>query len=201
MKKVAITGEIASGKTYVARIFRRLGAYLIDADEIGHNILRENKIISQLIDYFGRDILDKNGGIDRAKLGELAFANPENLQKLNEITHPRIEEEIRKTMVKLEKNGFPGVVVVDAALICEWEIIKEFDHVIYIESPEWHRLKRLINERKMDQKEAERRIKAQSNLAEKASPYVTLIIRNTGEPDELRAKVMLAWKKIRGDTI
>ncbi len=199
MKKVGIVGEIASGKTLVARIFRKLGAYVIDADEIGHQVLMEKDVISELIDYFGRDIINKNGGIDREKLGELAFATKDNILKLNEITHPKIEEEIAKRLKNLEEGGFPGVVVVDAALLCEWEIVKSFDHIVYIQSPQWHRIKRLVEERKFDIKEAEKRVKAQSELAERATPYITLIIRNTGEPDELRAKVMLAWKKIRQD--
>jgi dephospho-CoA kinase len=196
MITVGVTGGIASGKTLVCRTFRRLGAYLIDADERGHQVLREHKIISALIDYFGREMLDGNGNIDRARLAELAFASKEALQKLNEITHPTIEARIREKLERLERSGYPGVVVIDAAVLGEWELVKELTHVVFVDSPQWHRLKRLIDERKLDQKEAERRIKAQEEMLEKVSPYVTIVIKNTGEPDELRAKVMIAWRKI-----
>ena len=198
MIKVGITGQIACGKTFAARFFGFLGAYVIDADKVGHQMYKLPEIKERLSGVFGREIFDDNNEVIREKLSDIVFSCEKHLCKLNEIMHPSLESFLRQKIDMLKHNSFPGVVVIDAALLGEWDLKDELDHFILIESPCWQRKKRLISERKMDPKEADRRIEAQNELNEKVKPFVNYIVRNPGEPCEFKRKLIKVWLEIKG---
>ncbi len=198
MIKVGITGTIASGKTFAANFFRELGAYIIDADKIGHSLYEVPEVKVELIEAFGTKILGKDETIDRKKLSELVFSSMDELEKLNEIMHPLINHQIRDKLDRFEQNGFPGVVVVDAALLGEWDVMKDMDYLLLIHSPSWHGVRRLIENRNLDEVTAEKRMKIQEPIVEKVTPYVDFIIRNPGQPDEFRRKLVKVWMHLKG---
>ena len=198
MTKVGITGQIASGKTFAARFFRSLGAYVINADRIGHSLYKLPEIKAQMIEAFGSQILSGDETIRREKLSDIVFSSEKELLKLNKIMYPPLEEKIAEKVNRLESSQFPGIVVIDAALLGEWDIMRKLDYFILIDCPTWHQMNRLVKERHFEQKAAEARIEFQKALTEKVTPFVDFIIRNPGEPAEFRRKLIKIWMHIKG---
>lgn len=163
-----LTGGIASGKTTVAAMLSDLGAYIIDADKIGHEMLvSTSPAYPELISAFGRGILDSAGRIDRKKLGLLVFSDPARLQQLNRIVHPRIIERISQLAAQRCAQNQGAVVVVDAALIYETGIPGRFVKTIVAWCRPEQQIERLIAKTGLNRDEAERRIASQMPAEEK----------------------------------
>jgi dephospho-CoA kinase len=163
-----LTGGIASGKTTVAGMLRDFGAYIIDADKIGHEMLRSTSpAFPELVAAFGRGILDSAGRIDRGKLGPLVFADPAKLQQLNRIVHPRIIERIGRQAAEHHEQNPEAVVVVDAALIFETGIPGRFLKMIVAWCQPEQQVERLIAKAGLSREEAEKRIASQMPAEEK----------------------------------
>jgi dephospho-CoA kinase len=120
MLRVGLTGGIATGKSTVAKILRELGCHLLEADKIAHGLL-EPGVISheQVINEFGREIVTADGRIDRAKLGAIVFADPEQLARLNAIVHPLVLAEQDRELAAIERADPRAIAVVEAALLIE----------------------------------------------------------------------------------
>lgn len=195
MKIIGITGGIGSGKTEVAKVFKKLGAKIISGDEIGKDVVEKNQIImKRLVKTFGKVILTKNSKLNRRKLGEIAFSTAEGKNKLNRIIHPYLLSSLRKKIKEYRKRK-KGLVVVDAALIVEWGLQKELDYLILVKSSLLNRIKRLRNYTGYSQKEAMNRIKAQIKDRTRRR-YADYIIRNDKDLKELRKKVLFLWKRL-----
>ncbi len=189
MKIIGITGGIGSGKTEVAKIFKKLGAKIISGDEIGKEVVKRNRsVLKQLVRIFGKGILNRNKKLDRRKLGKIAFSSLKNRNKLNMIVHPYLLSDLKKQIGEYRKRG-PGIAVVDAALIVEWGIQKKFDYLILVESNLNNRLKRLKQNLGYTRREALNRIKAQISYKTRRR-YADYIIRNDKDLKELRRKVL-----------
>lgn len=196
MLVIGITGGIACGKTEVAKVFQKKGAIILSGDQIGKKIVeKDKKVLKELARTFGRDILNKNGSLNRRRLGEVAFAAKESKDKLNQIVHPHLLKELRKRIQGLKKGRENTVVVVDAALIVEWGLEEELDHLIFVESKREDKIRRLAKEKGYSRREASDRIKSQlpeSIKKEKAD----IVIRNDKGLAELRKRANEAWKRI-----
>ena len=119
MLVIGITGTIGSGKSTVAGFLRELGARVIDADEVGHEVyLQGSPGWKALVEAFGEKVLAPDGAVDRKKLGEIVFKNPAALAKLNCIVRPLISEEVQSLLKELRKKR-TRVVVLEAALLIE----------------------------------------------------------------------------------
>lgn len=141
---IGITGGSGSGKTTVCNILKNNGAYIIDADKIGHQIIQKGqKAYFDLIDAFGVEILDKDKQIDRKKLGQIVFNNKEKLKILNNITHKHIIKNIKYNLNLLKQQNIYKYVVIDAALLIQTNLHKEVDIVWVVDSPLNLRLQRL----------------------------------------------------------
>ncbi len=195
MKIIGITGGIGSGKTEVAKIFKKLGAKVISADQIGKEIVEKNpQVLKKLAKTFGQEILTKNRKLKRRKLGELAFSSVKKKDKLNKIVHLYLLSALRKKIKEFRKRG-KGLMVVDAALIVEWGLQEELDYLILVESTLKNKLKRLMKYQEYSQKEALKRVKMQ--LKDKVRRrYADCIIRNDKDLKELRSKTLFVWKKL-----
>ena len=186
---IGLTGNIAVGKSFVCRMLAELGAATIDADQVAHRVIRQGEpAYDDIIAAFGAGILDDDGEIARAALGEIVFADPARLKQLEGITHlairRRIDQEIR--------DAAAPVVVVEAIKLLEGALKNAVDAVWVVDaSPPTQRL-RLITERGMPEPEAERRIALQNSQAEKLR-QADIIIRNDGNIEETRAQVARAW--------
>ena len=163
-----LTGGAASGKSTVARMFQDLGARTIDADRIGHEMLRSSSPASvEILRQFGKGILDDSGEIDRSRLGRIVFGDPQKLQQLNAIVHPRIIARVEDLAAQHHADDPGAVILVDAALIFEAGIGGRFDKVVVAWCRPEQQIERLMAKSGLTREEAERRIAAQMPAEEK----------------------------------
>jgi len=193
---IGITGGIASGKTEVAKVFKKKGVTILSGDEIGKDVVEKNPVLlKRLVRTFGKEILDSKKRLKRKKLGEIAFSSYSLTKKLNELIHPYLLNDLKSKIKNLKRKKYKGVVVIDAALIVEWGLEKELNYLIFVDCPKKERVKRLIQKKSYTKKEAEERIKAQLPEAEKRK-HADFIIKNNNGLKELRKKTNSLWGKI-----
>ncbi|MEW6624370.1 MAG: dephospho-CoA kinase [Bacillota bacterium] len=167
MKVIGLTGGIASGKTTVASILDRLGARVIDADLIAKEIVEPGKpALQDIIKYFGKDVLLPDGRLNREYLGDLIFGNPEDREKINSITHPRIIKEVEDRLEKCRQEGIK-VVILDVPLLLETGMDDMVDEVWLAAVDEMTQVKRIIARDKLSKEQAMQRIASQMPLKEK----------------------------------
>ena len=115
---VGLTGGIATGKSTVSDIFRHLGCVIIDADVLAREVVEPGEpAYDDIVAEFGRGILQRDGTLDRKKLGAIVFADPEKRKRLEAITHPRIRERFAQKLVELTEREFAGIVIFDAPVM------------------------------------------------------------------------------------
>jgi dephospho-CoA kinase len=167
MLTVGLTGGIASGKSIVARMLHEMGCHVIEADLVAHEFLKPSSPIAQeIIAEFGPEILGAAGAIDRAKLGEIVFRNPQKLARLNALTHPPVLEEIARQLAKIAQDDNSAIAVVVAALHVETGYYKTFDRLAVAWCTREQQIARLLN-RGLTREQAEQRIASQLPLDEK----------------------------------
>ncbi len=169
---IGLTGLIGSGKSEVARIFEKNGAFVISADKIGKDVVENNKsILKKLVVAFGRDIISKSAKLNRKQLGRLAFSSELNKEKLNKIVHPALLKEL-SNQVNKAKNRYE-LVVIDAALLTYWGWDKKVDKTILVATNLRKRIQRL-KANGYTESEVKTRTKSQLKLPElyKRSDYI-----------------------------
>ncbi|MFW5873346.1 MAG: dephospho-CoA kinase [Bacillota bacterium] len=187
---LGLTGGIATGKTTAANILRDLGADIIDADKIAHKIMEpEGPAYSDVVQFFGNNILNEAGSINRKKLGEIVFNNSELRQKLEKITHPIIVKEIEKRL----NNNLDNNKVIVAPLLYETGLESLVDQVWVIYCNLSTQIERLKSRDNLNSYEANLRIEAQMSL-EKKIKKADLAIENEGSIEELENKLRTAWE-------
>ena len=196
MLLIGVTGGIACGKTEVCRVFQKRGAIILSGDEIGKEVVEKNKRVrEELVQTFGTEILSKKKNLNRRKLGKLAFASRESKDKLNMIIHPHLLKELKKRIENLRRRRDQGLVVIDAALIVEWGLQNELDHLIFVESKREDKIRRLQKQKGYSRKEALDRIKSQLPEAAKKRLAHFVIINDKGV-NELREKAEKVLRRI-----
>ena len=192
---VGLTGGIACGKTTVAEIFKKFGAEVIDTDSLGHQLLKSDPSIREkLVSAFGNGILDGRGEIDRSKLGRLVFDNPDCLRILNEIIHPPIIELTNAEIKRKLSSGKNEVVVIDAALLIELNLMYMVDSVVLVCADEDTQVRRLI-QRGLSQEDAQKRIRSQMPSHEKAR-FADFIIYTDGSMSDTIKQAEQVWKAL-----
>ncbi|MEQ2129838.1 dephospho-CoA kinase [Caldanaerobacter subterraneus KAk] len=193
MRVVGLTGGIGSGKSTVSGILAKLGAKIIDADLVSREIMEKGKeAYNEIVDCFGKEILDKEGNIDRKKLGSIVFSDKEKLKRLNEITHPKIIDKIKK-MIEEEKDK-DKVIVIDAALLIETGLYKLVDEVWLVVVDIDTQIRRVMERDGFSCEEALKRIKSQMPLEEKIK-YADFIINNSKDLRKTEEQVRLLWQR------
>ena len=196
MKVIGLTGGIGSGKTTVSQFLAELGAVIIDADKIGHEALKPNtEICQEIVAAFGRQILTSNGDIDRKKLGEVVFTNPESLSRLNRIMHPRMRE-IVKAQIEDYRHQEVDVVVLEAPLLLEAGWTSLVDEVWVTVASEATMLKRLKERTGLSKQKALTRIHSQLSSEERVR-HANLVINTDCNLSELKARVRRLWEKLQ----
>jgi len=188
MKRLGLTGGIASGKSAVAGMLRELGFKVLDADGLAHTLIEPGQpAYQEVLREFGTDVLQADGRIDRGNLGAVVFADREKLARLNAIVHPRVEEEMIRTFAEWEKAGGRDAAFVEAALLVEAGYQKKLDGLIVTWCKPEQQMERLLA-RGMSEEEARRRIAAQMPAEEKLR-YATEKIDCSGSVEETRRQV------------
>jgi len=192
MLRVGLTGGIACGKSTVAAMMRDLGCHVLEADQMAHSLIEPGQpAYNDVVREFGREILDEQGRVDRAKLAEIVFADPARLARLNAIVHPPVLAELDRELARLARKDSQGVAVVEAALLIESGYHHSLDRLIVVWCTPEQQLARLTDPaygRGMTPEQARRRIAAQLSLAEKRK-LATDEIDCSGTMDQTRRQV------------
>jgi len=197
MKVVGLTGNIASGKTEVAKIFKDLGARVIDADQIAREVVKPGEIVwEEIHKEFGEDILNPDRTINRLKLGEIVFNDNEKRDRINKITHPKIIERM-KELIKKYKRDNVKVVIIEATLIVEKGGLKDtIEELIVVTSDKETQIKRILERDGFKREEAISRIESQMPITEKVK-HASYVIDNSGTLSETRKQVEEVWEKLK----
>jgi dephospho-CoA kinase len=207
--KVGLTGGIASGKSTVGEMFVALGAHLIRADEIAHQLMQPGEAVyEEVVRHFGAGILDADGRVNRPRLAEAAFGStggkPSRIQELNQIVHPAVVHRQEEWMEEIGRRDPKAVALVEAALILEAGAAKGFDRLVVVTCRPEQRIERWAERTGTDlaaaRREVERRMAAQLPDAEKikAADYV---IDNSGSLDETEEQVRSVFAGLRQDAV
>ena len=189
MRKVGLTGGIASGKSTVSGMFRDIGVPVIDADVIAREVVAPgSRALEAIVDTFGEEILTEEKSLNRARLGEIVFSDPAKKKVLERILHPEIIAEQDRRLRDLEREGRTPVAIADAAVMIESGSWKRFDSIVVVDCDESQQIGRLRRRNGMNEKEAIRRVNAQMPLSEKVK-YADHVIDNRGSIDDTRKQV------------
>lgn len=196
MLKVGLTGGIASGKSTVSEAFARLGAKVLDADEVAREVVLPGKPAwTKLRHTFGSEFFHPDGRLNRSKLRRLVFADPEQRSRLNAIVHPEVMREIDFRFEQLTSSAEHAVVLVDIPLLIEVGVAHRFDKVVVVYANESVQVMRLMQRDGLSREEARQALSVQIDLREKAKK-ADFVIDNSGTPGETQAQVEKVWQEL-----
>jgi dephospho-CoA kinase len=196
MLKIGLTGGIASGKSYVLGLLRELGCEVTDADIIAHRVIEPGQpAFAEIIDHFGREVLDADGKIDRAKLGAIVFNDPSQRARLNSIVHPRVFEAQETWFAEVEERNPGAIAVVDAALMIETGSYRRYDKLIVVHCRPDLQLQRLMARNNLAREEASARISSQMPAEEKLK-YADFAVDTSNGFEDTRLQVQSLYSEL-----
>ena len=197
MEIIGLTGGTGSGKSAVSMFLRKKGLYVIDADQISHEIIKKNQpAYEEIVEEFGTEILDSDGEIIRQRLGQIVFSDPKKLSFLNRCTHKYIRMEIEET-ISQQKKAEASMIIIDAPLLAEAGLIEICDEVWVVCADRQVRLERTMTRDGLTYSQAEKRIFAQKS-DEEYRAMANRIILNNGGLEELGAELDQLWNNKEG---
>jgi len=196
VKLIGLTGGVGSGKSTVAEMFRELGAEVLDADKAAHAAYEPGSPgFDAVVKEFGQGYV-RDGRIDRQKLGQLVFNDPDARQRLNAIVHPLVREWMVERTAEAARRGVP-IVIQDVPLLFENSLEHLFNSIVLVYAPEEVQLERLIKGRGVDAARARAMIAAQMSI-EKKRELAHHVIDNSGTVEQTRAQVEEVWAQMSG---
>lgn len=197
MLKIGLTGSIAVGKTYVCEILREFGAFVLDADLTAREVVEPNTVgWKKIVESFGREVLQSDNTLDRAKLGAIVFTDEPKRQLLNSIVHPLVIEAQNEWLAKTEFEHPQGIAVVDAALMIESGGHRRFEKLIVVWCEPEIQLERLIARNNLSREDALRRIKSQMPQEEKKK-YADFLINTSEGFDATRKQTIEIYEQLK----
>jgi len=194
---VGLTGSMGTGKSTVTNFFRELGAHIIDWDELAREVIRPHlKAWKEIVEYFGKGILNDDLTINRRKLADIVFSDKEKLTKLNEIVHPEVFKEDERITNEIKNLAPDALIIKDIPLLFELTRPIYVDKIVVVSASEQTQLRRL-EERGMSRKDAQRRIKSQLPL-EKKIKSADFVVDNDGPLEETRRQVEEIYSLLMG---
>jgi dephospho-CoA kinase len=193
--KVGLTGGIGSGKSEVARLLAGHGAVIIDADVLAREAVAPGSNgLARVAAEFGQEVLAADGSLDRPKLAEIVFADPDRLAALNAIVHPFVRRRSAEIMAAAPADG---VVVNDVPLLVENNLAPSYDVVVVVDASPRTQVARLTSARGMSEPEALARMAAQATREQRAA-VADVIIDNDGDRDALQTQIDALWERLSG---
>ena len=191
---IGLTGGIAAGKTTVAGHWVSLGGIEIDADKLAREVVEPGtKGLEQVKQVFGSSVLNADGSIDRQKLGELVFNDPEKRLALEGIIHPLVRQRASELLSELPEDS---MVIYTVPLLVEANVSLPFDVIVSVEAPESDRVNRLVSSRGMSTEQALARIKSQASAIERAAAADYILNSNQPLPS-LLSDASALWNKFQ----
>ena len=189
MTRIALTGGIASGKSFVADELTERGAVIVDADLLAREVVEPGTPgLAAVVARFGEDILGPGGALDRPKLAEVIFADAAARADLNAIVHPLV----RARAEEIEEGVADGVVVHVIPLLVEAGLVDGFDRVIVVDLPVEDQIRRLMARNGVTREQAEERVRAQATREDRRA-VADRIVDNAGDPAATVAQVDEIW--------
>ena len=189
---IGLTGNIATGKSAVGRMLAEMGALVIDADRVAHEVMEpDGAAFAALIDAFGSEVLPPAGTVDRRRLGDIVFRDPAALARLEAAVHPAVIQEVGRRIAATDA----AVVVVEAIKLLEAGMHRAYDALWVVTAPRDLQIKRLVSTRGLTPAEAALRVDAQAPQEEKAA-LADLVLVNDGSLAHLWAQVRAAWERL-----
>ena len=197
---IGLTGNIASGKSEVARMLADRGATIIDADVLAREAVRpETQALRDIVKRWGKDVLQQDGSLDREALRQIVFADRNELDALNRIVHPGVTR-MRDREVALAKERGDPIVVCVIPLLFERNLVDEFDAIVLVDAARPVRLERLVTTRGLEETEAMNMIAAQMP-AELKRARADHCIDNNGSLDDLERDVDALWSSLQRNAV
>jgi dephospho-CoA kinase len=194
---LGVTGSISTGKSTVSAMLEELGAPLIDFDILARTIVEPGRpAYSDILSYFGKQILDESGAIDRKKLGAIVFTDMEKRKKLESFTHPRIGEEYVRLVAKYAAENPQAIIQVSVPLLIETNMNFMFDKILLVYVSEEEQIRRLMARDGIGRPMAESMVRSQISIEEKKG-YADYVIDNSGTPEATRSQVSALWKELQ----
>ena len=194
---VGLVGRAGSGKSAVAEALVADGARVIEADRLGHLVTDSDPVVrAALTAEYGPGVYRADGALDRAQVAARVFSDPAARARLDALTHPRIVERIRQAIAGLRREGFAGVVVVDAALMLDWALERECDAVLAVVAPEPLAVERLMRDRGWSATHAQARLAAQ-RTPEQYAAAADRVLDNRGSLESLEHAARAAIAELR----
>jgi dephospho-CoA kinase len=185
---IGLLGGIGSGKSRVSAALAGLGGRVINADELGHQALRQPEILRRIVQRWGTSLLDDQGQIVRRRLGAIVFRDPAERKALEALVHPWIGQAIRTEVARARADPAVRFVLLDAAVMLEAGWSDVCDTLLFVDTPQELRLRRLLEQRGWTAEEVQAREHAQMTLTEKAA-RADHVLDNSGSLEQLDAQV------------
>jgi dephospho-CoA kinase len=200
MIRIGLTGNIASGKSEIAKMLGDRGATVIDADVLAREAVRpDTQALKDIVKRWGKDILKRDGSLDRTALRQIVFADQSELDALNRIVHPGVTRLRDREIARARERGDPIVVCV-IPLLFERNIVDEFDAIVLVDAPRPVRLDRLVASRGMEATDAMNMIASQMP-AELKRARADYVIENNGSLQELERDVDALWSSLQRNAV
>lgn len=197
MLRIGLTGGLASGKSFVGRSLQDLGCFLIQADELGHEVMRKSaESYPSIVDAFGPGILNQDAEIDRRKLGAIAFANPDLLKQLSAIVHPAVRARGHVLEQSFQQRDPHGIIVYEAAILIETGSFREYQKLIVASCTEEQQIERALARDHFTKDEALNRLRRQMPLEEKVK-YADYVIDTSGTKEHTLDQTRTVYASLR----
>lgn len=197
MLRVGLTGGLASGKSFVGQALADLGCYLIEADQLGHQVLLpDGEAYGGVLSEFGPGILDPQGSIDRKKLAALVFEDRERLETLNRLVHPPVGERQARMIAEIARRDPEAIVVVAAAILVETGSYRRFDRLIVVTCTLEQQIERAMKRGPYSREEVVARLNRQLPLEEKVR-LADYVIDTSGTKENTLEQVRAVYNSLR----
>jgi len=193
---LGLVGGIGSGKSAVAKMLEERCAYVIDADQLGHEALKQGDIREQIVARWGKQVQGEGDEIARRKLGAIVFADSAERKVLESYVFPFITRRIQDEVARANADPAVRFVVLDAAILLETGWGKSCDVIVFVSVPQHIRLKRIADQRGWSEKEVNAREAAQWSLEDKAA-RAHAVIDNSGNLNETRNQVEALLRRLQ----
>jgi dephospho-CoA kinase len=192
-----LTGGLACGKSFVAEAFARLGCHVVEADQLGHQVLLpDGEAYGPAVALFGNEILSEDGTIDRQRLGRMVFADPAKLAQLNAIVHPAVQNRARRTFEEIARQDPNGIGIYVAAILVETGGWRDCDKLIVVDCSRETQMRRAVERLGATPEDVDARLSRQLP-AEKKRELADFVIDTNGPKEDTLRQTKMVFEQLR----